>query len=146
MNREAGPPRHSDVCTTGLACMVGLLALLMVGCSGADGPERFSLSGTVTYDGQPVPHGTIHFEPDAARGNPGPSGSGEIKDGKYQTNPGRGMIGGPHMVRISGYDGKPPDGPEAEIFPHGMPLFDEQLIEADLPHESTAKDFDIPAS
>lgn len=36
------------------------MSLLLVGCGKADtGPQRYPITGTVTYDGQPLPTGTI---------------------------------------------------------------------------------------
>src|SRR5262245_60115494 len=53
------------------------LALALAGCGDGTHP----VSGTVSFDGQPVGTGTIVFE--AADGGPGLASSG-IKDGKYE--------------------------------------------------------------
>ncbi|MCI0456927.1 MAG: hypothetical protein L0Z62_08110 [Gemmataceae bacterium] len=53
------------------------LALTLAGC----GDGTHSVSGTVSFDGQPVETGTIVFE--AADGGPGLASSG-IKNGKYE--------------------------------------------------------------
>ena len=111
-----------------------------IGCGGSDGPKRYDLSGTVTFDGKPIPAGSIIFQPNASAGNSGPQGAAEIRDGKYDTSAnGKGMIGGPHIVRITGFDGIAET--EMDIV---KPLFAEYQIEVDLPEESGAKDFEVP--
>ena len=122
---------------------------LLAGCGGQSGPPRFDLSGTVTYDGKPVPAGYIVFEPETAAGNSGPGSQADIRDGKYSTLPGRGTIGGPHLVRIFGFDGIPyqPDedveGPPM-LNPMGRPLFGNVSIAVDLPKETAVHHFMIP--
>ena len=44
---------------------------LLAGCGG--GPEFYTVSGTVTFRGAPLPAGEIRFAPDARRGNEGPA-------------------------------------------------------------------------
>lgn len=123
---------------------VALAALFMfTGCGGrGDGPPRFDVSGTATFQGQPIPVGSIIFEPDASKGNSGPGGFARITDGKYDTHreAGQGTVGGPHLVRITGTDGKPSD----EYAPEGSALFPEYRTTVDLPKERTTHDFDVP--
>ncbi len=124
--------------------LIWLLTCLMIGCGGHDGPERFSVSGTVTFHGKPVPAGYVYFTPDASRGNKGPQGYAEINNGRYTTAAsGKGTVGGPHKVRISGFDGIPVQGHE-QMLEKGRPLFTEYETTVDLPKESTAKDFAVP--
>lgn len=116
-------------------------ALGMVGCSpAAKGPVRHAISGAITFGGDPVPVGTIAFEPDAAAGNTGPAGYGDIKNGKYVTQGRFGAVGGPHIVRIEGFD--PPDPADPNASPR--PLFREYTTKIDLPRESSKQDFDVP--
>jgi hypothetical protein len=127
----------------GLATYTTLLMILLLlsGCSGHREPARYDVSGTVTYAGKSVPNGKILFEPDKAKGNRGPSGFATIKEGKYDTSlDGKGTIGGPHVVRIVGFDGVP-SGQSME----GKPLFHDYQANADLPAEKTTKDFQVPA-
>lgn len=120
------------------------LCLAAAGC-GEDGPTRYEVSGTVQYQGKPVPAGRIIFTPDAAQGNQGPQGVAIIKDGRYSTAAGsRGTVGGPHQVRIAGYDGAPVQGEEF-MMTDGTPLFPEYTTTADLPREAAEVDFDVPA-
>jgi hypothetical protein len=94
----------------------------------------------VTFDGKPVPAGQIVFEPDAGSDNSGAQGFAEIRDGKYDTRGGTGVIGGPHRVRIAGFDRFSEDENDPP-----KPLFPEYVITEDLPKETTTKDFDVPA-
>ena len=104
---------------------------LIVGCGAGDGPSRFDVSGTVTHNGQPIPRGTIQFQPDASQGNSGPAASADIVDGKYDTSSqGSGTVGGPHIVIIQGFDGKA--RPEDELL-LGEPLFEDYKTTADMP-------------
>ena len=118
-------------------------ALFLIGCGGS-GPSRYELKGKVTFGGLPVKAGTIYFDPDTSKGNSGPQASGPIRDGEYKTNPNFGVIGGPHIVRIIGYDGKRPDGPEGEMLPHGRVLFSEYQTVKDIPKGAASVDFDVP--
>jgi hypothetical protein len=58
-----------------------LFAAALLGC-GPSKPETYPVSGTVTWNGQPLPEGSIRFEPEDAKGLP--PDPGQIKDGKYQ--------------------------------------------------------------
>jgi len=112
------------------------------GCGGSRGPERYRVWGKVTFNGKPVPVGSIKFDP--AKGNDGPQGSAAIKDGKYDTaaQGGAGVVGGPHVVRISGFTGVAAN----DDAPQGPPLFPQYKQSVDLPKESVEKDFDVPSS
>ncbi|MDB5335783.1 MAG: hypothetical protein JWN70_1402 [Planctomycetaceae bacterium] len=117
------------------------------GCAAkVEGPERFQLNGTVTFQGKPVPAGEIRFDPDSSKNNSGPGGVADIKAGKYTMRPGMGIVGGPHVVRIFGYDGQIPAGPEKELQPLGKPIFPTYQTALELPKESATQDFDVPAT
>jgi hypothetical protein len=124
-------------------CVLATVGLL-VGCNRTTGPARYDLSGAITYDGKPVPAGSIIFAPDTSKGNNGPGASAEIKDGVYRTRAGQGTVGGPHTATISGYDGIAfQSGPM--INPMGKPLFAKVRISVDLPKQTTTHDIIIPA-
>ncbi|MCA9205406.1 MAG: hypothetical protein KDA59_20280 [Planctomycetales bacterium] len=118
--------------------------VLMIGCGGDSGPTRYEVSGTVTYQGQPVPKGFVTFSPDTSQGNSGPGGGAEIVDGHYETAAGKGVIGGPHQVRIVGYDGIP-ISMEGEELTDGQPLFTPYITTIDFPAEDSTQDFTIPS-
>jgi len=122
-----------------LAC----LALAPCGCGGGgDGPSRFDVSGSVTFNSQPVPFGRVVFDPDTAAGNKGPQGFAEIRDGSYDTRSGRGTVGGPHIVRISGFGTDPKTGNEDNPVPA---LFPDYQTKVDLPKSEATQDFAVAA-
>jgi hypothetical protein len=125
-----------------------LLVLFVVctifGC-GRSGPERFNVSGKVTFQGQPVPAGTISFLPDGGKGNKGPAGFAYIDNGYYDTSRrGKGTCGGAQIAVISGFSGKVVPGSEASNL--GQQLFPAYRVNFELSPETTTKDFDVPAS
>jgi hypothetical protein len=115
---------------------------LGAGCGHGNGPQRYNLSGAVTYAGQPVPAGIIVFEPDDAAGNQGPGTVAEFSGGRYYTPRGRGTVGGPHVVRIIGYTAQPEGGDDST---GARPLFEEYKTQVDLPQSNASHDFHIPA-
>jgi hypothetical protein len=116
------------------------LAAILAGC-GDSGIGRQRVSGKVIFDGRPVPAGQIVFEPDTSAGNKGPVGAAEITNGEYDTQTaGIGTVGGPHRVRITGFESKPMDNVVVR------PLFNTYETKVDLGQGPATKDFDIPAS
>ncbi len=112
-----------------LACCVSL------GCGGSlpDEPERVTVSGTVTYDGQPVADGEVRFVP--TKGTEAPSSSAVISGGAYKAEFKGGVPVGIHRVEIRGY--RPKAGGAAEETP-GMAA-GETLKEQYLPAKYNAK-------
>ncbi len=73
--------------------MVLLSALAAAGC----GPSTISVSGKVTYEGEPVEEGSIAFEaPDGSS----PSVGGRIEKGEYRVADVPAAAGGKKVVRI----------------------------------------------
>ncbi len=75
--------------------------LVAVGCSDDGLGKRYSVSGTVTYKGQPLPKGSINFTSEKADGR---GATGEIKNGSYTLttqNPGDGAFEGGYLVTIT---------------------------------------------
>lgn len=121
-----------------LAC-AALGVLTVSGCgTKSDGPPRFDVYGSVTANGQPVQEGRIFFSPDAAKGNAGPGAVAMIQNGKYQTPKGHGVVGGPHMVDILGYDAlsNPDSDEESQVRI-------KQVIPVDLPQQGGNYDFNL---
>lgn len=85
-------------------CCTGVLTsslFILSGCSAKGGPERASVAGEVTLDGQPIETGLIAFIPEA--GKPGPTAGAAIQKGKYATPAGTGPVLGPHRVEITAH-------------------------------------------
>ncbi len=62
-------------------CLIGLaLSALVLGGCGSSGPETYPVSGTVTWNGKPLPEGHIIFSP--VDGAVAPD-AGKILDGKF---------------------------------------------------------------
>lgn len=114
-----------------------------LGCGGSrDGPPRYTLSGTVTFDGKPVPYGTIIISPDSSQGNSGPGAFAQIRDGKYRTARGAGTVGGPHLLDVMGFRSFPG---EEGFEPETGILFDSYELAVDLPMENFTYDIAVPA-
>jgi hypothetical protein len=90
-------------CAVIFAC-IALLPLL--GCGEDDGiGQRYSVSGKVTYKGEPLKGGNVAFLPDGEGGS-GRAASGVIKDGYYSmttstSTPGDGVLPGKYKVGIN---------------------------------------------
>lgn len=121
-----------------LAIMLGGL----MGCSsGSNELDRYALNGDVTFQGEPVLNGTITLEPDSTKGNQGPASIAMIKDGKFQIEPIRGIVGGAYVARLTGYgDTVKNSGPDPD---YGPPLFDEYEVRLELPAENSSQSFEI---
>lgn len=74
-----------------LTVLLGAVAL--AGCSGG----RSGVEGSVTYDGEPIPIGTISFLP---TGETGIKCGGRIENGRYKVDADFGPMPGPHRVEI----------------------------------------------
>jgi hypothetical protein len=115
--------------------------IFMAGC-GEKGEKLYQVSGTVTYDGKPIPKGLIFFDPDPSKGTGGMQGFANIQDGKYTTAvEGQGVRGGAYEVRVNGFDGK-----EANDAPFGQALFPEYRSTAELPKADSTYDLDVSNS
>lgn len=126
-----------------LACLT--LLCLCLGCDTDTGRHR--VSGSIILDGKPVPAGLITFEPDFKQGNTGPQGIAPIEDGRYDTNfaGGRGIVGGPHKVRILGYAGKsvPPGASDPSDASSVKVLLKDYETEVDLAVGDATHDFNL---
>lgn len=119
----------------GMKLTVVLACLALAGCGGGtSGPTRYHLSGMVTFDGKPVPAGTIYFEPAS-----GPAGSAQIKNGHYDTRSGTGVVSGQHRVLIEGFDGNPSSGGG-----YGKPIFRPFRTDENVPSSNGTKNFEVP--
>lgn len=123
---------------SGLA-LVGLLS----GCGQDTGPQRYEVSGTVTYEGKPVLKGFVYFSPDTEQNNKGPGGGAAIDQGKFKTEPGKGVVGGAHVIRVVGYDGVAAVV-EGEQLADGKPLFTPYFMKVDFPKKAHVLDITVP--
>ncbi|PQO31244.1 hypothetical protein C5Y96_12940 [Blastopirellula marina] len=123
----------------------GLVTLVLLavslGCNSKAGLATYPVSGTVTYQGKPVPDGSITLIPDSRQGNSGAAVSIDIVNGKFDSaTADRGHVGGPHMVRVVGLDGKG----DGDLFPHGQMLFPDYETTLDLPKEGSTQEIVVP--
>tara|TARA_R110002095_G_scaffold196350_5_gene175221 strand:+ start:2104 stop:2529 length:426 start_codon:yes stop_codon:yes gene_type:complete len=119
-----------------ISMTIGLMA-----CEQADGPSRNRITGTVQFDGKPIPYGEIKFTPDAKNGGSGPQGQAMIVDGKFDTAElKKGPTSGPHIIEISGYDGVPNE----EMGKWGAPLFFPYKTELSIENENSHLDLKVP--
>lgn len=108
-------------------------ALLLAGCG--PGEEKvYRVSGTASFQGKPIPRGTVHFDPLDG----GPQGYAEIHNGRFDTAvAGKGVRGGEYGIRLQGFDGK-----EAQEAPFGAALFNEHHEKRSLPAADSEQQFD----
>jgi len=91
--------RSQTVRTTLALMVIGMAGLL--GCSDDGLGKRYSVSGKVTYKGQPLEKGLISFISSAPDGR---SASGTIENGNYTLttqDPGDGAFAGQYIVTIA---------------------------------------------
>jgi hypothetical protein len=77
---------------------VTTLLLLSVSCLATGCEKPIAVSGTVLFDGEPLPEGSIRFFPD--RGTPGGGGSAKVLDGKYDIPADANLLAGSYSVMI----------------------------------------------
>jgi len=112
--------------------------ILLAGCKGKQ--RLFNVKGTVKYGEDPLPAGVIYFDPEAGK-NSGPQGYAIIKDGQFDTaaEGGKGVTGGPYLIRIEGFDGKP-----GKELPLGKPIFTDFKKSLDLPKADSDQEIEVP--
>jgi len=133
-----------SVFANGALAVAGLLIASGTGC---DGQSTHRVSGKITFNGAPVPAGKIYFIPDGSKGNTGPTGYADIKNGTYDTSAGgQGSVAGAVIIAVEGID---PSSPPPKADPSGevtaKVLFPRYEIAADIPKSTSTKDIDVPA-
>lgn len=70
-----------------LSTLLTMVVIGTVGCGGPSGPKLYPVTGTVTWEGEPLPEGDISLIPIGSGGSAG----GKIIDGKFsvKTDPGK---------------------------------------------------------
>ncbi len=105
---RASVAKQSIKVAASLMLMCVVLALLP-GCGSPDS-GRASVSGKVTFDGEPVKTGQVSFEPQGQ----GRFGIAQIVDGAYQMPPQQGPTPGKYTVRVTA---DRPTGKPAQALP-----------------------------
>jgi hypothetical protein len=78
-----------------------VLCLAVLGLAGCGGGSRVPVTGSVSFNGEPVDNGSISFiAADAAAGGEAVNAGGDIKDGKYSIAADRGPKPGKYKVEI----------------------------------------------
>jgi len=110
--------------------------VVVVGCGDDSGlGQRHKVSGKVTYNGQPVPKGTINFIPTKPAPPEGRAATGDIKDGYYTLSTGGGGDGakpGEYDVTVVALD---IDLSSAVSTKEGLP----KIHEGDAAHQKAIK-------
>lgn len=70
------------------------LGVAVGGCSDPNGRQR--ISGSVTFDGEPLPTGSVSLRPVGT----GPLAVGRIKDGEFVLPSGKGPLPGAYLIEI----------------------------------------------
>ena len=127
-----------------------LPVVLCVLCAGCDGAKTYRVSGKVTFQGKPVPAGKIYFIPDGSKGNTGPTGWADIKNGEYDTSAtgGSNASPGPVIIAIEGLDpSAPPDKKDKKDVSEDVTvkvLFPRYETPYEVPKEKSTKDIEVP--
>jgi hypothetical protein len=82
-------------------CLVGVLLFataLWAGC-GRSGPERYDVSGSVSFAGEKISEGAIAFTP--VGDTKGPRVGANIREGRYHIDRDSGPVAGRHRVEIT---------------------------------------------
>ncbi|WP_437201938.1 hypothetical protein [Planctomicrobium sp. SH664] len=119
-----------------------LILGLAAGCQQGETIERVPISGTVTYDGQPVQLGTIIFEPTADAGMTARASYMAVNNGVFVSGP-NGPTSGEFLVRVSGFDKskmKNPNDEEEDV----PPLFPEYTMTVQVPVTGNKLDIVVP--
>src|SRR5262245_38137581 len=120
--------------------LVSVLLLVFISCSDSS-PGRVDVWGAAKFKNQPVRAGLIVINPDLSKGNDGPQGLAEIRDGRFDTRKlDKGAPKGPVVFLIDGFDGVP----HGES-PSGKPLFLGYKVSMELAGASE-KNIDVPDS
>jgi hypothetical protein len=116
--------------------LMSILAVLtMLSClsgCGDRGPKLYRVSGTVTYDGQPIPDGEIRFSPLSGQGRPD---SGKIVAGQYELK----VTAGEKKIKIFAASNDPalvgpppPDMPKGGVNPPRDYIPDKYNVNSEL--------------
>jgi hypothetical protein len=141
---------HSGLTRFLALCLSATLACLIAGCATDDPhPATVPVQGKVTYEGKPVPKGTVTFQPEGGR-----PAVGEIQpDGTYRLGTfgdKDGAIPGIHKVMILANTGDPTKMPSSpgyvppkDLIPKKYADLTTSKLEVTVSKDKTAYDFDL---
>jgi hypothetical protein len=123
----------------------------LAACAGCGGSNLANVSGIVTFDGKPIEHGAIVFEP---ADHAGPVAGGTIENGAYRLEGKGGVSPGKKLVRIvaSRPTGRkieaglpyPPGTMVDELKPFVPAAYNEKsTLTVDIPAGKVTKDFEL---
>lgn len=121
-------------------------AAFLGGCSGDGSPPRYTVTGKVSHQGQPVEKGTIQFEnPAAGQSNscalgPGGTYTLDLPAGDYQVS----VI--PPTITTKGTGDSPPDeipDPSVKNIPKKYRVVESSALSAQVDKDKRAFDFDL---
>lgn len=136
---------------TAVCCLSLCVTLAGCGGRGYSGDRRFPLSGTVTFDGEPVDVGSISLLP---TGGGGRASGGVIQNGKYVIPEEKGVPAGTYRVELSwlkktGRELKDPDS--GEMYDERVEALPEKYhknteIQAEIPAPENTVNFDLKSA
>jgi hypothetical protein len=92
-----------EVAMQRVACLASLAFLLSIGGCGSELPQGMPVSGTVSFQGAPLDHGSIEFAPVS---DEGVFSGAPIVVGTYEIPDENGLTAGEYEVRISSSSGE----------------------------------------
>jgi hypothetical protein len=129
-----------------ILCLASLFALFLVGCMGDGAAARYTVTGKVTHQGQPVEKGTIQFEnPTAGQSNSSPLGPGgvyslDVPAGEYKVSV------SPPTVMAKGTGDSPPDeipDPNVKNIPKKYRVVESSGLTAQVDKDKRSFDFEL---
>ena len=127
--------------------VAAVLLWILAGCSSGDGTERIGLSGSVTFQGQPVVTGQIRFAPKP--GTAAPLVIEAITDGHYATTTSGGVPVGEYRVEIRAFDPNAPpqttplDPPPKQLLPAMYNVNSELALDVNSGDTDRVLDFNL---
>ena len=95
----------------GIRLLALVLATGLSGCGGNSGPTLVQLSGTILFEGRPIPPGTLTFVPKEGKG---PTATGTVADAGHFTvsthRAGDGITPGTYRIRVESWETPPTMG------------------------------------
>jgi hypothetical protein len=123
-----------------------LTLAVLSGCGGDEPFTRHRITGTVTYQGQPVERGMIFIEPaDSSVGvsNQAPYGFLHIKGGKFESSTEDSPTSGTYRLKVMGLDAS--QMPERGVVEGDVPtLFPTYELLVEMPPPNNHLDIEVP--